>query len=131
VKAVSYDRAYPISYALDGVVCKKLEGAWIPVEGYLRRNRSYRNGDYEKSVEHLKITEITLNPDHQALRSFVPDDIKNGAWAQINPNLGQRFNPKDLPTWQNGRVVDKAGRVLFDSGLKDTKANPAAPTGRR
>jgi len=45
-----------------------------------------------------------LNPDHEALRSFVPDDIRHGAIV-FYPNQEK----KRPGTWQNGQVVDEAG----------------------
>jgi hypothetical protein len=105
--------AHSIHYTLDRLVCKEISGAWVPFEGEIRRTQSFPNGDYTRSVEHRKLTEFTLNPDHVALRSFQPDDINDGARVQINPIVKQQFNPRDLPTWQNGRVVDKAGRIIL------------------
>jgi hypothetical protein len=64
-------------------------------------------------VEHLRMADLTLNPDHAALRSFVPEDIQNGAWVSIDPVVGQPFRPASLPTWQDGRIVEPGGRVLM------------------
>jgi hypothetical protein len=107
-----------VSCSLERVECKKIDDVWVPIEGYYTHNQSFPNGQYAKSVRHHKITDIMLKPDHEATHSFVPDDIKNGAWVQIDPVPGQRIIIRDLPLWQNGRVVDHDGRTLFDSGLK-------------
>jgi hypothetical protein len=114
VKAALWDRQGSTSNSLDHVVPRDYGGLWIPVEGVLSRSRTFANGDYERSREHLKLRELTLNPDHQALRSFVPDDIRNGARVQINSSVGDRFNPRDLPVWQDGKVVARDGRILMD-----------------
>jgi hypothetical protein len=116
-----------VSCSLEHVECKKIDGIWIPIDGYYNYNQSFPNGQYTKEVRHRKITDITLKPDHEAIHSFVPDDIKNGAWVQINPVIGQRFVMRDLPLWQDGRVVDQQGRTLFDSGLKNANGSGDAP----
>ncbi len=59
------------------------------------------------------ITNIVLNPDHNALKSFIPDDIRNGASVFITA----------LPAsieyiWQDGKVIDKDGKVILDCTLK-------------
>jgi hypothetical protein len=118
------------STSLERVTCKEIEGIWIPMEGQVSRYELYSHNDYERLTSHVQITRIVLNPDHQALRSFVPDDIKNGALVLIDPVAHQRFNVRQLPTWQNGRVVDKQGRVLFDSGLTKTNSRPSTPAGK-
>ena len=51
---------------------------------------------------------IALNPDHEALGSFVPSDVKNGAKVYITQNRGINY------MWRNGRVIDKTGRVVLD-----------------
>ena len=108
-----------ISCSLERVECKKIDDVWIPLEGYYTHNQSFPNGQYAKSVRHHKITDIMLKPDHEAMHSFVPDDIKNGTWVQIDPVVGQRIIIRDLPLWQDGRVVDHDGHTLFDSGVKN------------
>ena len=124
VKATMLDGRHSNSNSLDEVVCKAVNGMWIPIEGVVKGSRSYANGDYERRVEHLRITELALNPQHEVLRSFVPDDIQNGAWVQINPSLGDRFNPRDLPLWQDGRVVDRNGRILMNFSRHGQQAQP-------
>ena len=114
VKARMWDRQGSMSNALDQVVCKEDGGIWIPMEGVLTRSRLYANGGYERGVDQLRITALTMNPDHEVLRSFFPDDIRNGAWVQINPSVGDRFNPRNLPIWQDGKVVARDGRILMD-----------------
>jgi len=114
-----------VSLSLDAVVCRQIEGIWIPVEGEVRRSQSFRNGDYAQEVRHHRLTEITLNPDHEALHSFIPDDVKNGASVWFNPVMGQRLI--GLPSWQDGRVVDRQGHILFESGLTDTNSGTTTP----
>lgn len=129
---ISYSRS-GIGYSLDRVVCKEIAGVWVPVEGYSEKRQTFAKGDYTNEVEHLKVTDIALTPDHAALRSFVPDDIKNGAWVTINPVLHQPFNPRNLPLWQDGRVVDRAGKVILTPSprlieQRGTPGGHSAPT---
>ena len=121
------------SASLDRVVCKEIEGVWMPVEGDRRRSYSFANGDYDRNVTHLKITKMTLNPDHKALRSFVPE-LKNGAPVILNPRVGMSVPlPRLQPVWQDGRVVDRQGKVLFDmdGGLTNTNSDKTMPSGRK
>ncbi len=43
------------------------------------------------------VKDIKLNPNHEAMNSFVPDDIKNGAYVTIT---GDR---KNIYTWRDGK----------------------------
>jgi hypothetical protein len=64
------------------------------------------NGTSFTESSHVKRTEVVLNPDHDALGSFVPSDIRSGATVEIR-DLGSDY------TWQKGNVVDENGRVVF------------------
>ena len=53
--------------------------------------------------------DAAADPDHDALQSFIPNDIQNGAIVKIVA----------LPTsvefvWQDGKVVDDKGNVIMD-----------------
>ncbi|MCX5638924.1 MAG: hypothetical protein NTX52_14705, partial [Planctomycetota bacterium] len=75
---------------------------------------------WSKSDTYYKRTEIILNPDHDALGSFVPDDIRNGAKAYKVDVPGITY------TWQDGRVVDATGKVFIDC-RPDELNRPAEP----
>ncbi len=133
-RLVKYERA-STSMILDHVACKQIEGIWIPMEGQVRRYDVFSNDDYDRLTNHVQITKIILNPDHQALRSFVPDDIKNGAWVALDPDRGMRIPsarliPSVMPLWQDGRVVAPQGRILLDCGLNLTNAAKPSPAGK-
>jgi hypothetical protein len=126
VKAtINYSKS-SVAFSLERVVCKEIDGVWIPVDGYVHRRQSFANGDYTNSVEHLMVTELTLAPDHAALRSFVPDDIKNGALVLFNPSPGRQINLRTVPRWRDGQVVDRTGRVMMNLGGCEWKKTPAA-----
>ena len=66
--------------------------------------------------EHIKITEMILNPDHNALGSFYLDDIRNGAIVTIGwDRESQRMRGhKGKYKWQDGQVIDKDGKVIMN-----------------
>jgi len=98
---------------LENVQCQKIQQVWMPIQGEVRQTRTFRNGDYTKSVCHHKLSGLALNPDHQTLRSFAPNNVKNGASVHINPVLSQPINRFGVPVWQDGRVLDPQGHILF------------------
>ena len=51
---------------------------------------------------------MILDPDHDSLGSFFPDDITNGSTVVlVTGETGLRLR------WQNGAVVDKDGREVY------------------
>lgn len=48
------------------------------------------------------MTEFVLNPNHDALRSFEPDFIREGALVRIRGTEGKY-------EWRNGEVIDEKG----------------------
>jgi len=69
---------------LENVRFERKEGIWIPVEADVKRNRKSPNGDINNEEVHVKRTLVELDPDHEALGSFLPDDIPNGAKVRVN-----------------------------------------------
>jgi hypothetical protein len=101
-------------FLLKNVRFEKIEDVWVPMEADLAYGSTYYDDNsFDRSKIHQKITEIILNPDHDALGSFVPDDIPDGATVYI-----KGIPRKTKHTWQNGQVVDENGRVVFDSKSK-------------
>jgi hypothetical protein len=84
---------------------------WVPVEAVGGLD-NVRKG-YRCSMRfQLKVTKFLLNPDHKALRSFVPDDIRNGAavYAEGRTNSNGSIIRDE---WRDGQVVDKNGKVIL------------------
>ncbi|GAG20694.1 unnamed protein product, partial [marine sediment metagenome] len=105
---------------------KKFDGIWIPIESTFIRNVKYPKDDWCKNRSHKKVTEVILNPDHEALSSFVPDDIKNGARVGVVGVKGIRYR------WQDGKVVDKDGReVDVDKLIKAESEKVKKPKPKR
>ena len=86
---------------VDNVRFEQFDGVWIPVEGTLGDIRNFDNGDYGKLIKHYKVLEFVRNPDHEALGSFLPDDIREGAivhFCDIDAKGPQH-------RWKNGKPV--------------------------
>jgi len=152
----SQGKKYNVAIALQQVHFRKIDDVWIIEEGVVKRLQKFKNNDFTNETRHCKLTEMMLNPDHDALGAFVPDDIKNGAKVMIKVGLnrvrgtsGRRLTMKGEGgqildqhgnvvscTWQDGKVIDDAnGLVVMDFGRKENalrilraKENDAAKT---
>jgi hypothetical protein len=108
-----------ISSSLENVRFKKIDNVWVPMEADEIVNDTWDQGQsFARSKVHHEIYEFALNPDHEALNSFVPDDIPNGAKVSIVGVRGRKF------TWQDGKIVDEKGReVDYKGKAKENKAD--------
>ncbi len=84
---------------LSNVRFREVEGIWVPIEADYRREHKVADGDYEKAYSHFRVTEFLVKPNHEALRSFAPDFIRNGALVQIAGVSGTSH------IWQDGQPV--------------------------
>jgi hypothetical protein len=105
-------------FLLENVRFTKVDDVWVPVEADLAYGSTYYGDNrFDNTKIHHKVTDIILNPDHDALGSFIPDDIPDGARVYLNNfNLKSR---KGKYSWQDGKVVDDKGRVVIDSKSKE------------
>jgi len=94
---------------------ERIGDSWFPMQ-YRMKRTICDNGDVGTEDESINVTNIVLNPDHDALKSFIPDDIPNGATENI-----VAFPPSMEFIWQEGKVVDKTSRVIMDSKPKNSK----------
>ena len=86
----------------------KVQDEWFPQE-MKNSSEHFTFGKHYKGEKIIKFTEVNLKPDHEALKSFVPDDIPNGTDVKLSAY------PSGLTfTWQDGKVVDKSGKVIAD-----------------
>jgi len=85
---------------------EKKRGAWFPK---ICKWKTYYTFPGHKSIGERELTfsEISLDPDHDALGSFLPDDIPNGSVVRL---LSLPHSMKFV--WQDGKVVDKDGREV-------------------
>ncbi len=102
---------------------------WLPVETAGGLDNSFAGGLNSSMRFQLKVTRFILIPDHAALRSFLPDDFRDGARAII---IGSNYAGGGLINcqWRDGKIVDKAGNVVFDSGLKNSNPKQPIPPGK-
>jgi len=88
---------------------ENIDGIWIPMEVDIHEESIKPEPDQSYTIDsHHKITQITLNPDHEAIGSFVPV-IENGTTV-IDRDSGVRY------TWREGMkfVVDEwDGRIQY------------------
>jgi hypothetical protein len=98
-----------VRHKVENVRFDKISNIWVPVEwDYLSHRKSDKN-HFIKSTTHIKLTKVILDPDHDALGSFIPD-VPNG-WSVRFKGL-EGIDEKQLYKWQDGKVVDKDGREM-------------------
>ena len=124
----------------ENVCFRKIDDVWIVVEAVVKRIQKFRNGNFTDASRRDKLIEIKLNPDHERIGSFLPDDIVNGTTVLFRGNTWEKnynhiraatghikgsmrigvktyFNEQGQVvnyTWQDGRVVDANGQVITD-----------------
>ncbi|MBW8039285.1 MAG: outer membrane lipoprotein-sorting protein [Planctomycetes bacterium] len=85
---------------------QKIEDSWFPLE-YKTKTETRMRGNLGTFERNAKITHIVLDPDHDALGSFLPDDVPNGSVVRL-----LSLPPSMKFVWQDGVVVDKDGRKV-------------------
>ncbi len=116
---------------LDKVRFEQRDGHWLPVESavsgeWVFTSAASRRLETQQVTAHSRVTRFMLNPDHVALHSFAANDIRDAAKVSV---VGDERNPGTARhgTWQNGRVVDTAGNLLWTPeslGGADTNRSP-------
>ncbi|MHC4334367.1 MAG: hypothetical protein ACYSUV_11540 [Planctomycetota bacterium] len=109
---------------------KKIDDVWVPMDAVTERRSEAFNGAVVWRKVHHKRTEVTLNPDHEALRSFCPDDIPPGAEVRSGIWTGRPPEREGVPDisgeepwdfrWQPGAkfMADKNCRVVRNDANK-------------
>ncbi len=110
----------------------QVQGFWVPMEADMVNVRSDApstnlNGTVRN---HVQRTQFVLNPDHEALRSFQPTDIVDGAVTFIIGVTNARGGLIEC-RWKDERAMDRQGTVRFDSGLKEIDAISATRTSEK
>lgn len=90
--------------SLDNVRFEKIGDVWVPMEADVRTDRNMPGGRYWRNQRHYKRTEVIINPNHDELRSFATDHIRDGALVHI----------AEMPTtvryrWQKGELIPETG----------------------
>jgi hypothetical protein len=97
---------------LKNVRLQKIDNEWVPVEANLEDRFDYPNGDYCTDSYYVKLKEMVFDPDHDALRSFFPDDIKDGTKVPFfvgSPN--RPYYPQYVWSKDAKFVADRKGRL--------------------
>jgi len=105
----------PFSFRVElkNVRFKKIDGKWVPVSANLENRFDYQNGQYSNSSYHIKVTEMVFDPDHDELRSFVPDDIKDGAKVPFYIGSPHRpYYPQYIWSREAKFAADRKGRLV-------------------
>ena len=86
---------------------ENIDGIWIPMEADIHEESIKPESDQSYTIDsHHKITQITINPDHEALGSFVPV-IANGTTV-IDMYYGIKY------TWQDGKLIPDVDEYAVD-----------------
>jgi hypothetical protein len=87
---------------------EQIDGVWIPMEADIEV--AHRSSDYSsEGVTHARRTQFLVNPNHDALRSFVPDDVANGSRVEIVGVWGISY------TWQDGQLIPNVDSAAIDA----------------
>ncbi|MBN2310421.1 MAG: hypothetical protein JXR94_15715 [Candidatus Hydrogenedentes bacterium] len=88
---------------LRNVRLRNIDGTWVPVQSDAFESKRLSSGTFERWHSHCEVTHIVLNPDHDALGSFVPKDIRNGS-SVCTSKPGEEFQAY---TWQDGELIPR------------------------
>jgi rhodanese-related sulfurtransferase len=107
------------------------DGVWVPKE-LVCEQETRAGGTSRKTRSRVKVVQFSLNPDHEALRSFAPDDIADGAEVTIIPVLHIRYIWKhgELVKYIDENVVARIDAVLGTmlSDANESSTEPSAKT---
>ncbi len=95
------------SLSVRNVSFENVDGVYIPMETDLYSITTKQNGVTVRNVTHQKITQITLDPNHDVLGSFIPD-IENGTKVRILEVPGINY------TWQDGKLVSQIDEYVIE-----------------
>jgi rhodanese-related sulfurtransferase len=114
-------RSYPptikrSSFTLENVRFEEVQGVWVAVEAdfFTQTEEDRLRTSISSGHGHVRIDEITLHPDHDALRSFTGGDIPNGTDVLVMPALHIRYawTNGELVTQVNEKAIEKVDRIV-------------------
>ena len=105
---------------------EKFKDVWVPMEARLEFGYFF-GGTYGlyRETQHIRCTEVIPDPDHEAMRSFYPDEIPGGAEIRRISFSGYIPDQKDFVNygfrWQPGAksVVNREGRLVSNNPNKN------------
>jgi len=108
------DKKNGLFCSLENVSFEKINNIWIPMKADNKKIQKFPNGDFSKEMNHIKVTEMILDPNQDALRSFSPDDVRNGAIVSLGWDRESQVmrGRKGKYEWQDGQVVDTEGHKV-------------------
>ena len=87
----------------------EVNGVWIPTEIRLKGKTTFANGDFSQIECACKINTLNLNPDHELLKSFEIDDIRDGANTMVYGVDNIQY------IWQGGELIPNIDKVTMDT----------------
>jgi len=126
---------------------EKIDDFWIIAGAVMKRIQKFRNGDFTDDTIVCKLIEIKINPDHERLSSFLPDDILDGTTVLFNGETWKKthshvrtasgritirmkagvrawFNEQGQVvsyTWQDGKILDVNDSIVANFLKEDLK----------
>jgi len=91
---------------------KRIDSKWVPVSANLENRFDYNNGHYSNGSYYFKVTEMVFNPDHDALGSFIPDDIRDGTWIPFFVDSQSPYYPQYFWSKEPKVVADRKRRLI-------------------
>jgi len=91
---------------VDNTRFEKIGDAWVLMEAIKESRATWPDGDFSASKYHTERTAVVIDPDHEALRSFLPDEIPGDAGVKIP---GKTYGPEGPPTWREWRERQAGG----------------------
>jgi hypothetical protein len=115
-------------WMVEKVRWEQQQGVWVPVEAAGGQVQTFPGRGTARRGWHFALTRFVLNPEHTALRSFVPDDIRDGAKFIL---VGDDRRTKGQGIWQNGQAVNAKGNVFWTpESLAGMETNKRLQTGQ-
>lgn len=95
-------------FVIENTEFKEVDGIWIPVKAKVEINDKLPDGAYINMKKNMVLTSITINPDHNALGSFLLTDIREGAMVFF-ANIPGKY------IWQGGKpIADVSKEVIAE-----------------
>ncbi len=95
---VKIEPGHQREYVVETTQFTEVDGVWVPTKARTRAHNTLPDGDYAKASSDIELISIVMNPDHDAMGSFLIDDIEDGAKVRLVGVPG-RF------VWRNGKAV--------------------------
>lgn len=117
-KTVTVAPGNPASTVIDttnSVSFSKVDGLWVPMEWDVTHKRDSSKPKYTCSKSRIKRTQCILAPDHEKRKSFALDKrfLPDDTWG-VRMNGFNGIDSKTDYIWDNGRVMDRNGKSIFD-----------------